>query len=247
MKGTGVICIVQARMGSDRLPGKVMKKIMGEPMIGYTLKRLRKCETLTEVVLATSEADGDTELAEYVEGIGFSCVRGSEDDVLERYTFANRRFGCGVVVRVTGDCPLIDPALVDLTVRAFAADNVDYLNLDVAGTAINGFNTEVFSAEALERTYDIVSKLEDCKNYKEHVTIYMYRHPEEFTLGMVSAGEGLSRPYRLCVDEIDDFRVVEAIYNHFKNPYPSAREIVGFLDGNSEVAFINRHVQQKKA
>lgn len=231
-------------MSSERLPGKVMKPVLGEPMIGYTLKRLGKCKTIAQTVLATSESAEDAPLCDYAASLSVSSFKGSLDNVLERYVLANRQYGGDVVIRITGDCPLIDPEIVDLTVNAFMDADKDYI---ITGSGIRGLAAEVFSAEALERTYKTVEALTDFSNYKEHVTIYMYRHPDEFSVGGAIMRDELNRPYRLCVDEIDDFRLIEEIYNHFGHPYPTVWEIVGFLDANPEIAAINSHVEQKKA
>lgn len=234
-------------MGSSRLPSKVMRPILGVPMIRYTLERLQECKSVDTVVLATSDLPADDPLAEYVTAEGFHCFRGSEDDVLARYVAANQEYGGDVVIRVTGDCPLIAPELVDYMVAQYDALGQDYVKLDILESAPRGFDAEVFSREALERVSRIVNALADYKNYKEHVTIYMYTHPEEFSFRIVSAPEPYHRHYRLCVDEMPDFQVVTAVYEHFQRANPTGLEIIQFLDEHPEIASLNEEIEQKKS
>lgn len=239
-----VICIVQARMGSERLPGKVIKPISGKPMILYTLERLKGCSYIDEVILATSDKSTEKPLVEIVENAGFNVFRGNETDVLKRYAAACKKYKGDVVLRVTGDCPLIDKTIVDNAVSKFLMYDYDYVRLDVPDSFIRGFDVEVFSKEALERVYKLTQNSEEC--YREHVTLYMYRHPEQFKIGYVKGDKFYAKDYRLCVDTAEDFEVVSKIYEHFKDEFVSAKEIVKYLDANPEIAEINNVIVQKK-
>jgi len=230
-----VLCIVQARMGSERLPGKVIKPILGKPMILYTLDRLKRSKYVDEIVLATSISEKEEPLVQVVRQEGYNIFRGEENNVLKRYVDAYKKFGGDVIVRVTGDCPLIDPQIVDNVISHYLMYDYDYVRLDVPDTFIRGFDVEVFSAEALERTYDEVSKSNE-EQYMEHVTLYMYRNKDKFKIGYVKGDKLYNKNYRLCVDTPQDFEVVKRICEHFEDEYVRARDIVEFLVNSTEIS-----------
>ncbi|KOC31911.1 cytidylyltransferase domain-containing protein [Clostridium botulinum] len=212
------LCIVQARMGSSRLPGKVMKKINGYPMIYYTLMRLQESRYIDEVILATSNKDIDTPLTEYVKSLGVKVFRGSEENVLERYKVASDKYKGDVIIRVTGDCPLVDPVVVDNAITKYLMYNYDYLRLDVPNTFVRGFDVEVFSKKALDKVYSIVSSEEKIKDidyqpFREHVTYYIYNHKDEFNIGYLKGEHILDKEINLSVDTEEDFKRIKEIYN----------------------------------
>ena len=145
------VAIVQARMGSTRLPNKVMKPIGGVPMIEVLLARLARATEVNEIVVASSDDPRNQPLADHVNDLGYKCSRGSENDVLERYAHGARSSNADVVVRITGDCPLVDPVLVDEAIRQFKALKVDYFSNTSPPTYPDGLVIEVFSVAALER------------------------------------------------------------------------------------------------
>ena len=205
-----VLAIVQARMGSNRLPGKVMRELSGHPMIYYTLTKLKKSRYIDQVILATSDKPADTPLAEFARSIGFEVFRGDEDNVLERYKLASDKYQGDIIIRVTGDCPLIDPIIVDHAITKFLIYDYDYIRLDVPNTFIRGFDVEVFSKEALDKTYDIVCvqndvEREDFKPFREHVTYYIYNHLEDFNVGSLEGKEALDNSINLSVNTLEDF------------------------------------------
>lgn len=204
-----VVAIVQARMGSTRLPNKVMKRIGSTPMIELLLTRLARAAEIDQIILATSDDPRNEPLVEHVAGLGYTCHRGSESDVLERYLGAARNAQADVVVRITGDCPLIDPALVDEAVRRFKAKNVDYLSNTSPASFPDGLDTEVFSVAALERAARETQEAFD----REHVTPYL-RHADKFTQDAMVSDEDLSG-LRWTVDEPADFEVVCGVFEHF--------------------------------
>lgn len=219
-----VICIVQARMGSERLPGKVMREIEGKPMISYTLNSLKKARYVDEVILATSTLEINDKLAEYAEGIGFEVFRGCEDNVLERFKQVADKYNGDVIIRVTGDCPLINSIIVDNVVTKFLMYDYDYVRLDVPDTFQRGFDVEVFSKEALNKVYAIACSKENINKeeyqpFREHVTYYIYNHQDEFKVGYVK-GEGKyfeNRNINLSVDRIEDFERVKDIIKSNSN------------------------------
>lgn len=236
-----VTCIVQARTGSTRLPGKVLKEVLGMPMILATLKRLQKSKYIDQLILATSNKPQDEPLYNTVKSAGFEAFRGDENNVLLRYVQCIEKYGGDTVIRVTGDCPLIDPQIVDHVITKHGMYHYDYIRLDVPNTFIRGFDVEVFSREALMKTYSLAKD----EKYTEHVTYYMYSHRDEFSVGIVEGEEIYRRNYRLCVDTPEDFELVTKIYEHFNDLYVGASEVVKLLDGKEELANINREIIQK--
>ncbi|WP_238916569.1 glycosyltransferase family protein [Clostridium sp. YIM B02555] len=214
-----VLCIVQARMGSERLPGKVMKEINGQPMISYTLNSLKKSRYIDEIILATSTQEINDPLAEYVDKNNFEVFRNdNENNVIERYKLASDKYGGDIIIRVTGDCPLINPIIVDHVVTKFLMYDYDYVRLDVPDTFQRGFDVEVFSKAALDRVYNKVCSDENINNedyapFREHVTFYIYNHQDEFKVGYVKGEEKFfdNRNINLSVDTLEDFERVEEI------------------------------------
>lgn len=244
-----VICVVQARMGSERLPGKVIKKISNKPMILYTLDRLSKSKYIDKIILATSIKESENPLVEICTTAGYSVFRGEEDNVLKRYKDAldeHCKESC-VVIRVTGDCPLIDPIIVDNVVSYYLMNDHDYVRLDVPQSFVRGFDVEVFSSNALNYVYNKVSKniSEEFELYKEHVTLYMYKHPEEFNIGVVKGSQLYNKNYRLCVDTPEDFELVKNIYKYFNDENVYSRDVIKYLDRNLQVTLINNSIKQK--
>lgn len=237
-----VLAIVQARMGSERLPGKVLKTILNKPMIIHTLDRLKKSKYIDEVILATSNLERDNVLEDTVKSFGYEVFRGNEEDVLKRYKNASDKYNGDVIIRVTGDCPLIDPVIVDNVISYFLINDFDYVRLDVPDTFIRGFDVEVFSKEALNKTFKLAKE----EKYREHVTLYMYNHPEDFKIGYVKGSSLYNKNYRLCVDTEMDFQLVKYIYENFKDEYVSSKDVINYLDNNKEIASINKDVEQKK-
>lgn len=242
-----VVCIVQARMGSERLPGKVMKRINNIPLIGYTLKRLKKSKYIDEIVLATTIKKEDDVLVNYVEQLDVGVFRGSEIDVLERYIKSSEKYNADIVIRVTGDCPFVDSYIVDNVISKFLMENLDYIRLDVPDSFIRGFDVEVFKKEILIDIRGKIDKLSENERipYIEHVTYYIYTHKEEYKTGVVKGSDFYSKNYRICVDTIEDFNLVEDIISYFNNIYVSAKDIIKYIDDNKELSKKNEGIKQK--
>ena len=204
-----IVAIVQARMGSSRLPGKVMKEICETPLIELLLERLAKSKRIDQIILATSTAPGNKPLVDHVRGLGYMVFQGSENNVLERYYQAAKEAQADVVVRITGDCPLIDPKLVDKILAAYEEKAVDYMSNTRPPSYPDGLDTAVFSFASLVQCYQNASS--DFE--KEHVVPYI-RESGEFSLGNVSNPVDCS-DQRWTVDELHDFEVVTNIFEHF--------------------------------
>jgi glutamate-1-semialdehyde 2,1-aminomutase len=203
------VAIVQARMGSTRLPNKVMKPINGVPMIELLFSRLSRAREIDQIVLATSVDAKNLPMVEHVRSLGYACSQGSENDVLDRYVQAAKAHQADIVVRITGDCPLVDPALVDECVHRFKKEGVDYFSNIDPPTYPDGLDTEVVTLAALERAMRESDKPFD----HEHVTPYV-RESGRFVSAAMRNREDLSS-LRWTVDEQADFEVVCNVFGHF--------------------------------
>jgi glutamate-1-semialdehyde 2,1-aminomutase len=196
-------------MGSARFPNKVMQPICATPMIGLLLGRLAKARRIDQIVLATSEDPRNEQLAHYVRELGYEVYRGSEEDVLDRYYVAAKRYGADVVVRITGDCPLIDPEVVDAVIEKFSSSGVDYASNSAPPTYPDGLDTEVFSAQALEAAWSGANSSYE----REHVTPFMSESSQFARGSHVNASDESAE--RWTVDEPEDFEVVRKVFEHF--------------------------------
>ena len=232
-----IVAIVQARMGSTRLPNKVMKPIGGVPMIELLLARLAQSKQIDQIVLATSTDERNNPLVDHVQKLGYTCVRGSESDVLDRYLVAARQAQANLVVRITGDCPLIDPALVDEVIKQFKAEGLDYLSNSAPATYPDGLDTEVFTLNALERAGR--ESLDPFDH--EHVTPYL-RKPGLYKTGAMQNSEDLSG-LRWTVDEPADFEVVSQVFAHFApNIHFSWTEVLGLQRSQPALFAANNNI-----
>jgi glutamate-1-semialdehyde 2,1-aminomutase/spore coat polysaccharide biosynthesis protein SpsF len=204
-----IAAIVQARMGSSRLPGKTLIDVAGRPLLGHLVDRARRIPGLDAVVIATTDRPADRVILQFAAAEGLPVYAGSEDDVLDRIHQAAQRFGVSVVVRVTPDCPLLDPAVAGLVLKRFldAGGGLDYASNTQPPTFPDGQDTEVFSAAALARAWR-EAKL---PSEREHVTPYIWKHPDRFRLANVRHAEDLSA-LRWTVDEAADLAFVRAVY-----------------------------------
>jgi spore coat polysaccharide biosynthesis protein SpsF len=211
------VAILQARMSSTRLPGKVMRPLAGRPMIERQLERLGRSATLERLIVATSDQESDDPLAEHLARSGVDVFRGSLHDVLDRYVAAARAFGVtGVVVRLTADCPLADPQVIDDCVRLHAALGVAYTSNGRNRTYPRGLDVEAFNLDGL-----LAAHRESQDPYdREHVTPFLYRHPDRFTQGELIQARDESR-LRWTVDTPEDFDFVERVYGALYSTTPA--------------------------
>lgn len=228
--------VVQARMGSSRLPGKVLKDIAGRPMLSYQMERLRRVKRAERIVVATTDQPADDAVERFCQKEKIACVRGSEHDVLARYRLAIERFPADVVVRITADCPLIDPAIVD---EAIAAYEPDYVSNMLETTYPYGMAVEVFSAQALREAHREAKDPAE----REHVTPFIYRHPERYRLRSLTMAPNLSH-HRWTVDTPEDFELVSRLLKTLK-PHFTLQDVLAVLDEHPDWCAINAHVEQK--
>lgn len=232
-----IVVLVQARMGSTRLPNKVMKAVGGIPMIELLLSRLARAKEPDQIVVVTSVDERNLSLVEHVHKLGYACEQGSENDVLDRYVQAAKKHHADVVVRITGDCPLVDPALVDECIRRFKAAGVDYFNNTNPPTYPDGLDIEVCTFKALEQASQETSDPFD----REHVTPYL-RNSGEFKTGSMQHKQDLSAS-RWTVDEPADFAVIEKVFQHFHPRIDFTwSEVQNLQLQQPELFSINRHL-----
>lgn len=236
-----VVAIVQARMGSTRFPGKVMKPVNGIPMIELLLARLSKSERIDQVVLATSTDPRNRILVEYVSRLGYACEQGSEDDVLERFVSAGQKHGADVVVRITGDCPLVDPRLVDECIMRFIDSDVDYLSNTIPPSFPDGLDVEVVRFPAL-----CTAKQETTKPFdREHVTPYI-RESGLFSKANLENDIDLSG-LRWTVDDPEDFEVITSVFKHFASDIHFGwKDVLALSESNPEFFEANQKTNRNE-
>ena len=237
-----VVAIVQARMGSTRLPGKVLCDLGGRTMLARVVRRVGRAALVDQVVVATTTAPGDEPIVEECGRLSAPCFRGSEEDVLDRYHQAALAYQAGAVVRVTADCPLIDPEVTDQVIRAFLEQKPDYASNVLRRTYPRGLDTEVITAEALARAAGEAREPYE----RAHVTPYVYRHPESFRLLSVTGQEDLSG-HRWTVDSPEDLEFVRAVYGRMDGGDRfSWHDVRRLLAEEPSLGDVNRHVRQKQ-
>ncbi len=232
-----VLAILQARVSSSRLPKKVLAPILGTAMLARQLERLKRCETIDRLVVATSDDPSDDSLATLCAEIGVPCHRGSLTDVLARFSGACEAFGpADTIVRLTGDCPLADPEVIDRVIRDHVASGVDYTTNAIECTWPDGLDVEVMRREALAAAASEAV----LPSEREHVTPFIYKHPERFRIGHVKSDEDLSH-LRWTVDEPADLAFVTEVYAALypENPAFVSADILSLIAQRPDLTTIN--------
>lgn len=240
-----VSIIVQARMGASRLPGKIMRTVLGKPMLEYQIERLRRVEASDEVVIATTDDPSDDVVSDFCQKLSIPFFRGDVDDVLNRYYQAAKKRNSKIIVRITGDCPLIDPNIVNQLIRYFLSNEkrFDYVSNVIERTYPRGIDCEVFSFKILEEIHKAATDLSD----REHVTRYLRRNPMRYRLGNVSYPTDESR-HRWTLDTEDDFKLIQKFFERLypTHPHFSLEDGLRFMEQNPDLIKLNRHVRQKE-
>lgn len=239
-----IVATIEARMTSSRLPGKPLLTAAGAPMLEHLVRRLKAVPSIDAIVLATTVNAADAPLVELASRLGISVFRGDEQDVMQRVIDAAASADAEVVVEITGDCPIIDPEIVEQTIRMFKAHNADYVSNAHVRSYPDGMDTQVFTLETLKRSAQMTSDPLD----HEHVTLHIRNHPEVFThLHLVAPPEIHSPELGLTLDERSDYELLKKIIEHFDshNPLFSCRDAVRFLRQFPEFAEINKDVARK--
>lgn len=202
------VAIVQARMGSKRLPGKVLRPILEKTMLAHLLKRLSGAQKVEHIVVATSTGQADDPIAEQAKNLGFSCFRGSEGDVMDRVYQAAQMYDADPIVRITADCPLLDPAIVDLVITEFFQQQADLALNSFKETYPDGLDVEVFSFDAYRRCWEDAPE----GPLREHLYSYILRNPDQFKIHHVLHSENL-QAHCWSVDDEADFQFVEKVFS----------------------------------
>jgi len=242
-KTSNIIAIIQARMGSSRLPGKVLAEIQGKAMIAWVVERARMAKLLDAVVVATTVDTHDDAVAGLCETRGYPYVRGRAADVLYRYMKAAEMHRADIVVRLTGDCPLIDPGIIDTTIRAFLDSDPPaiYASNRIVRTFPIGLDVEVMTLDALKMANQEARE----PYHREHVTPYFYEDTGRFPIVSVKADNDYGH-YRWTVDTTEDLRFVREIFSRVKDVNTFTwKEVLAILKAEPELVDINRNVRQR--
>lgn len=237
------VATIEARMGSSRLPGKVLLPAAGVPMIGHLVSRLLAVERIDEIVVATTTDRGDDVLEDWASQNNVAIFRGSAHDVMGRVINAAKSVDADLVVEITGDCPIIDPDVVDLGIRTFLANSVDYVSNVVVPSYPIGMDVQVFMLDTLEKSYSETSDPLD----HEHVTRHIRQNPAKFSSLHMIAPKGSHYPgLGLTLDEPSDYLVIKHIIENLQPPLNSSCEqIINFLNDHPEILALNKAVYRK--
>ena len=230
-------CIIQARMGSTRLPGKVMKKIDEEnPVLYYVLKQLQFSTLLEKMVVATTILDEDDVIENYVKNMGIDIFRGNTNDVLDRYFECAKKFSIDIIIRITADNPLIDPIMVDDMIKKFTTNSYDYLTNSYVRTFPYGTEVEIFSCKALEKAWKNAKKPSE----REHVTPYFYNNPDQFKFFNVENSTDTSN-FGWTIDRQNDLILVELIASKIKKRPIFMTDILELFSKEPKLFKINKN------
>lgn len=241
-----LVAIIQARMGSSRLPGKVLMDLGGETVLARVVHRLQGCRGVSKLVVATTTLSADDAIVTECGRLEIACFRGSENDVLDRYYGAAQAHDAEAIVRITADCPAIDSALVDETIAALTNEKADYASNVLTRTYPRGLDAEVFTSGALERAWKEARE----PYLREHVTPYFYEHPEIFRISSVTnssvTGSADYSRYRWTVDTPEDMKLLRTIYSRFNNRDDFEwKDVIRVMEREPELAEINGQILQK--
>ena len=245
MKNTRVVAIIQARMGSSRLPGKVLRDIHGKPMLAWVVERTRKASSVSEVMVATTSDPSDDMIEQVCRQMNVTCFRGNIYDVLDRYYQAAREAQADVIVRITADCPLIDAGLIDMVVQRFLEEKVDFaanrLPPPYQRTYPIGLDVEVVSFTALQRAWQEARE----KHEREHVLPYLYESPGRFKTLMVDHETDLGS-YRWTVDTFEDLEFIQKLFTLLPDTENFTwLDVLKIVEKNPQLSEINAGVSHK--
>jgi len=229
-------CILQARMSSSRLPGKIMKSIKNKPIIDYVITQLQFSKKIEQIVIATTNTKIDDTIIEYAEKKSIAFFRGSDKDVLDRYYKCAKKFNFSTIVRITSDNPLVDPEIIDKTITKFELGNFDYISTEHPPTLPQGYAVEVFSLETLENSWQNAKK----NSEREHVSPYMYNNPQLFKLHNIDFETDLNH-IRCTLDRKNDFLFLEKVISAQKKQPILLKDVLDFLNENPKLIEINNY------
>jgi spore coat polysaccharide biosynthesis protein SpsF len=240
-----VVATIEARMTSTRLPGKVLLEIGGKPALAYMINRIKQSRLVDDIVVATTVNDSDQPIIDLCNKIGCKYFRGSEEDVLLRVLEAAKSVNADIIVELTGDCPFIDPDIIDRVVKLYFSGDYDYASNVVERSFPDGFDTQVFSVQSLEK----VSRLTNDPIDRVHVSCYFYNHPQKFKLANLIADQNSTWPdLRLTIDERADHQLLKLIDEKLRERKGmfSVSEVISLLKQEPELIELNKHVRAKE-
>jgi spore coat polysaccharide biosynthesis protein SpsF (cytidylyltransferase family) len=232
-----ILAILQARLSSTRMPEKVLKPIVGKPMLQLQIERIKRSKKIDQFIIATSDDESDRKIADLSKVTGMKCSRGSLNDVLARFYHAATPFQPKTIIRLTGDCPLVDPGLIDQCVDFYLEGNFDYVSNTIKPTYPDGLDVEVFKFSALKKAFQF-AKL---PSEREHVTPFIHQQPNHYPQGNYANEIDLSH-LRWTVDEQEDYQFVSRVYEHLYplNPSFTTQDILQLLKEKPELMKINQ-------
>jgi spore coat polysaccharide biosynthesis protein SpsF len=239
-----IVATIEARMASSRLPGKVLLPAGGKPMLKHLVNRLRQVKSIRDVVLATTVNRIDDCLEDFARHEDISCFRGSEEDVMGRVIGAADSVNAGIVVEITGDCPIIDPLLIEQTIQMYLHNPCDFASNSLIRSYPDGMDTQVFSLDTLKRS----AALTKDPQHREHVTLHICKHPELFRQVCLIASPDLHWPeLGLTLDEKSDYELLKNLIEYFgsSRPFFGCREVIDLLRTRPEWSAINQAVRRK--
>lgn len=239
------VATIEARMTSSRLPGKVLLPVLGKPILGYLIDRLKKVNSIDEIVIATTVNVADDPIVDFAKSVGVSVYRGSEEDVLLRVVGAAESVNADVIIEITGDCPIIDPEIVDQCIQVYKFNTASYVGNAHIRSYPDGMDVQVFSLSDLKKS----GEMTDDKLDREHVSLYMRNHPEIFPHLHIVAPNSIFWPeLGLTLDEQQDFELLKTIIEHFhslENPFFSCLDCVTYLRNHTDLLELNSEVKRK--
>ena len=234
-----ITCVIQARTDSTRLPNKVLKEIEDTPMICHIINRIKRSRNVEQIILATTDKDSDKILLDIAEKFKIIGFAGDDDDVLERFFNAATSFSADPIVRITGDCPLVDPELLDNMIQIFLENRYDYISNTIERTFPDGLDIEIFSFDALKKTHQQAK----WSSEREHVTPFIVKNQDLFRVYNYRNKQDLSN-LRWCVDEEDDLLMVKQIFHEMNTEqFFSTADIIDLVSKNPKIAEINKNIK----
>lgn len=232
-----VTAILQGRLGSARLPGKVLLPLAGKPVIVHVYERIKHCINIEKIITATTTNKRDEAIVRLFENLGVTIFRGSEGDPLDRFFRAATKYNLQHIVRIMADCPVIDPNVVDAVITYYFRGNYDFCYL--GGEFPSGLDVTVFSYPTLKKAWENTGRLSD----REHITPYMQKHPELFRIGCLELFKGLYN-HRWVLDHEWDYRLLIEIYNELYEPDKifTTKDVLELFDRKPEIAKLNAHI-----
>jgi spore coat polysaccharide biosynthesis protein SpsF len=232
---TKIICIIQARVNSTRLPNKILKEIEGIPLISHVIERIKTVKTIQQIILATTTNTNDKILSEISKKHNINFFSGDEDDVLNRFFQAATKFHGNPIIRITGDCPLIDPTLISQIIEFFQKHDFDYVSNTIDRTFPDGLDVEIFS-------YDLLKEIHEKSKWsseREHVTPFVAKNPHRFKIYHYKTKHDFSH-LRWCVDEENDLLLIRKIFDKMKpNKFFTMNEVLQLILKNTALSEIN--------